>query len=308
IACSPGDGTEVEVLLQHADVAMYLSKESGDVELYDSARDRNSPARLALLGELRRALEAGDLVLHYQPKADLGTGRVVGVEALVRWQHPERGLVAPDDFVPLAERSGLSAQLTAWVLDAGLRQTAAWRARGWDLSLAVNVTVRDLCGDELVPRITEGLAAHGVPASALQLEVTEGSLFNDSPRAQQTLRRLEALGVSLSLDDFGTGWSSLVQLRSLPVSEIKVDRSFVSRMESDPRDLAIVASVIDLARGLGMRVVAEGVEDVATWRRLAAMGCDRAQGWWLSPALPAEELGCWLQGQLAPSYQPARTT
>jgi diguanylate cyclase (GGDEF)-like protein len=302
IAVSPEHGTDVDELLQHADVAMYLSKESGLVELYDSARDQNSPGRLALLGELRRAVESGELELHFQPKADLGTGRVVGVEALVRWRHPERGLIPPDEFVPLAERSGLIAQLTAWVLDAGLRQTALWRARGWELSLAVNVTVRDLCGDELVDRVSEGLTRYGVPASALQLEVTEGSLFNESPRARQTLRRLEALGVSLSLDDFGTGWSSLVQLRSLPVSEIKIDRSFVSRMDVDPSDLAIVRSVIDLARGLGMRVVAEGVEDVATWRRLSALGCDRAQGWWLSPALPAEELTAWLHRQLSPAY------
>ena len=299
IAVSPGHGTVVDELLQRADVAMYLSKESGEIELYDPARDRNSTTRLALLGELRRALDGDELELHYQPKADLATGDVVGVEALVRWRHPERGLIPPDDFIPLAERSGLIGLITAWVLDAGLRQTALWRARGWDLSLAVNITVKDLCGDQLVDLVAEGLARYGVPASALMLEVTEGSLFADSARARQALRRLEALGVTLSLDDFGTGWSSLVQLRQLPVSEIKVDRSFVSRMDSDPRDLAIVSSVIDLGRGLGMRVVAEGVEDDATWQRLSAMGCDRAQGWWLSKALPADELGPWLEQHLS---------
>jgi diguanylate cyclase (GGDEF)-like protein len=298
IAVSPEHGTAVDELLQHADVAMYLSKESGDVEVYDTTRDHNSPGRLALLGELRRALETDELALHYQPKADLSTGLVVGVEALVRWRHPERGLVAPDEFVALAERSGLIIPLTAWVLDAGLRQIAVWRARGWELSLAVNVTVKDLCGDQLVERVAEGLACHAVPARALQLEVTEGSLFTDSPRARQTLRRLQALGISLSLDDFGTGWSSLRQLRQLPVSEIKVDRSFVSRMVGDGRDRAIVSSVIDLGRGLGMRVVAEGVEDEATWRELSAMGCDRAQGWWLSRPLPAGELTPWLAERL----------
>jgi diguanylate cyclase (GGDEF)-like protein len=302
VAVSPEHGVDVDDLLQHADVAMYLSKESGEVEVYDSARDRNSTARLALLGELRRALDSDELVLHFQPKADLTTGEVVGVEALVRWNHPERGLVPPDEFIPLAERSGLITPLTAWVLDAGLRQIAAWRARGWELSLAVNITVKDLCGDQLVERVAEGLARYGVPASALQLEVTEGSLFADSARTRHSLERLEALGVSLSLDDFGTGWSSLVQLRQLPVSEIKVDRSFVARMDSDARDLAIVSSVVDLARGLGMRVVAEGVEDVATWHRLSAMGCDRAQGWWLSRALPADELGLWLAQRLSHSY------
>jgi diguanylate cyclase (GGDEF)-like protein len=307
IAVSPRHGIDLDELLQHADVAMYLSKESGEVEVYDTTRDRHSPGRLALLGELRRALEGDELELHFQPKADLSSGRVVGVEALVRWRHPERGLVPPDEFVPLAERSGLITLLTAWVLDAALRQLSQWRARGWDLSLAVNITVKDLCGDQLVDRVTAGLAAYGVPASALQLEVTEGSLFTDSLKARQTLRRLEALGVTLALDDFGTGWSSLVQLRSLPVSEIKIDRSFVARMDSDPRDLAIVSSVIDLARGLGMRVVAEGVEDVATWHRLSALGCDLAQGWWLSRALPAGEVTVWLHDQLSTSYGDQRT-
>ncbi len=302
IAVSPEHGTDVDELLQRADVAMYLSKESGDVEIYDPARDGNSPGRLALLGELRRALENDELELHYQPKADVPTGRVVGVEALVRWRHPERGLVPPDEFVPLAERTGVVTLLTAWVLDAALLQLSQWRARGWDLSVAVNITVKDLCGDQLVDHVTAGLTAYGVPAHALQLEVTEGSLFTDSPKARLTLRRLQALGVGLSLDDFGTGWSSLVQLRSLPVGEIKVDRSFVSRMDRDPRDLAVVSSVIDLARGLGMRVVAEGVEDAATWHRLVDMGCDLAQGWWLSRALPAAELTGWLAQRLSPTY------
>ncbi len=305
IAVSPEHGVTVDVLLQHADVAMYLSKESGEVEVYDTTRDHNSTTRLALLGELRRALENDELELHYQPKADLVDGRVVGVEALVRWRHPQRGLVPPDEFIPLAERSGLIGQITAWVIDAGLQQTAAWRARGWELGLAVNVTVKDLCGDQLVELVAHGLARYGVPASSLQLEVTEGSLFSDSARARLTLKRLDALGVSLSLDDFGTGWSSLVQLRQLPVSEIKVDRSFVSRMVEDPRDHAIVCSVIDLARGLGMRVVAEGVEDHQTWQRLSAMGCDRAQGWWLSRALPTEELSSWLEQHLSDQYRTA---
>jgi diguanylate cyclase (GGDEF)-like protein len=298
IAVSPEHGTAVDELMQHADVAMYLSKESGDVEVYEVARDRNSPGRLALLGELRRALEGGELELHYQPEADLATGQVVGVEALVRWRHPVRGLIAADEFVPLAERSGLIIPLTAWVLDAGLRQLAVWRESGWKLGLAVNVTVKDLCAEELVERVAASLASYRVPAQALQLEVTEGSLFTDSPRARQTLKRLLALGVNLSLDDFGTGWSSLRQLRQLPVSEIKIDRSFVSRMVHDPRDKAIVSSVIDLGRGLGMRVVAEGVEDEQTWRELSAMGCHRGQGWWLSRPMPAQELTPWLAERL----------
>ncbi|MFN2537341.1 MAG: putative bifunctional diguanylate cyclase/phosphodiesterase, partial [Mycobacteriales bacterium] len=241
--------------------------------------------------------------VHVQPKANVPDGTVVSAEALVRWTHDEMGPMPPTEFIPLAERSGLIGQLTAWVIDAGLTQIAAWRANGWELGLAVNVTVKDLCGDQLVDLVSHGLAKNGVPASCLQLEVTEGSLFSDSARARLALKRLDALGVSLSLDDFGTGWSSLVQLRQLPVSEIKIDRSFVGRMVEDPRDHAIVCSVIDLARGLGMRVVAEGVEDDATWKRLAAMGCDSAQGWWLSRALPAAELSGWLEQHVNDHYR-----
>jgi diguanylate cyclase (GGDEF)-like protein len=294
VAASPEHGNRLDELLQHADVAMYLSKESGEVEVYDVARDHNSTARLAVLGELRRALEGDELELHYQPKADLRTGAVVGVEALVRWRHPVRGLLAPDEFIPLAERAGLIGALTAWVIDQGLAQVAVWRAQGWDLSLAVNVSVRDLCGPDLTDVVASGLRRHGVPAGSLQLEVTEGSLFADSVRARRTLQQLERLGVVLSLDDFGTGWSSLVQLRQLPVREIKVDRSFVARMVQDPQDRAIVSSVIDLARGLGMRVVAEGVEDEQTWDLLRQLGCDCAQGWFLARALPPADLTRWL--------------
>ncbi len=304
VAAAPKHGSDLEELLQRADVAMYLSKESGEVEVYDVERDHNTPVRLVLLGALRRALETHELVLHFQPKADVATGRVVGVEALVRWQHPQLGLVMPADFIPMAERSGLIAPLTSWLLDEALAQLAAWRARGWGLSLAVNITVKDLYSDGFVDRVAAALRAHGVPASALQLELTEGSLFAESSAARGALKQLNRLGVALSLDDFGTGWSSLGQLRRLPqVSEIKVDRSFVSRMADDPRDLAIVSAVVHLARGLGVRVVAEGVEDQRTWDRLTALGCDRVQGWVLSPPLPAAELEEWLRGRL-PSTLP----
>jgi diguanylate cyclase (GGDEF)-like protein len=301
IAVSPEHGEDLEELLQRADVAMYLSKESGEVEVYDAERDPNTPGRLVLLGALRRALEADELVLHFQPKADVATGRVVGVEALVRWQHPQLGLVMPDDFIPMAERSGLITPLTSWLLDAALHQLSEWRARGWDLCVAVNITVKDLCSDGFVGRVSACLDRYGLPSSVLQLELTEGSLFAESAPARATLKQLRQLGVSLSLDDFGTGWSSLGQLRQLPVSEIKVDRSFVSRMADDPRDLAIVTAVVDLARGLAVRVVAEGCEDQRTWDLLAALGCDRIQGWVLSPALPADELEAWLSARLAES-------
>ena len=301
LAVAPEDGAALDVLLQHADVAMYLAKEAGGgVESYDARRDPNTTNRLVMLGELRRALAGGELEVHYQPKADLRTGAVEAVEALVRWRHPERGLVPPNDFVPLAESSGMIEDLTAYVLDAAVAQVAQWRAVGLDLSVAVNVSVRDLSGGLLPGRVTAALARHGVPAASLLLEVTEGSLFAESHRARATLRQLDALGVTLALDDFGTGYSSLGHLRRLPVRELKVDRSFVQRMSVDQRDRAIVRSVIDLAAGLSMRVVAEGVEDQTTWDLLREMGCSSAQGWHLSRAQPEHVLTPWLLARARP--------
>jgi len=299
IAAAPDHGNELDVLLQRADVAMYLSKESGEVEVYEAVRDPNTTSRLVLLGALRRALELEELEVHYQPKASLATGKVVGVEALVRWQHPQLGLVHPDAFIPLAERSGLINQLTSWVLDESIRQAGIWWRRGWDVTLSVNVTVKDLCSDSFVEQLDACLARHSFPAPALQLEVTEGSMFTDSAKARTTVKQLLARGVTFSLDDFGVGFSSLVRLRQLPVTEIKIDRSFVCRMVDDVRDRAIVQSVVDLARGLGLRVVAEGVEDRTTWDLLAALGADGAQGWWLSPPLPADDVEAWLEERLA---------
>ncbi len=305
VAVAPQHGRDLDELLQHADVAMYLAKDAGGgVEQYDAARDSNSTQRLVMVGELREALTEDQLEVHFQPQADLRTGQVHGVEALVRWRHPERGLLPPDAFVPLAEASGLVEQLTAAVLDTTLAQLAAWHAAGLPLSAAVNVTVRDLSGGELVADVLRSLARHGVPASCLQLEVTEGSLFTDSDAAASTLVQLDAMGVTLSLDDFGTGYSSLGHLRRLPVSELKIDRSFVQRMGDDPRDAAIVRSVVDLARGLGMQVVAEGVEDQRTWDALQALGCDTAQGWLLSRAEPADVLTPWLLARRAARVGP----
>jgi diguanylate cyclase (GGDEF)-like protein len=295
VAVAPEHGTDLDALLQHADVAMYLAKETGSgVEQYDAGRDRNSTARLGMLADLRRALADGDLEVHYQPQADLRSGRVTGVEALVRWRTADGAFVPPEEFVPLAESSGLVEVLTRHVLDSAVRQVALWRDLGLSLKVAVNVSVRDLSGTALVDSVAGALARYDVPSDLLLLEVTEGSLFGDSHRAATTLRRLGALGVALSLDDFGTGWSSLGHLRRLPVQELKVDRSFVQRICDDPRDAAIVRSVVDLGVGLGMRVVAEGVEDEATWQALREMGCEEAQGWLLSRPEPVEVLTPWL--------------
>ena len=307
VAISPADGTDLDVLLQHADVAMYVAKDNGGgVELYDPGKDRNSTGRLVMLSELRRAISGGELEVHYQPKADLRTGTVDGVEALVRWRHAERGLIPPDEFIPLAERSGLIENLTLYVVDDAVAQLALWRQQGLLLKVAINISVRDLAGGRLTTTVASALATHDVPASCLQLEMTEGSLFSESHRAATTLRHLDVLGVTLSLDDFGTGYSSLEHLRRLPVQEIKIDRSFVARMVTDPRDCAIVRSVIDLASGLGMCVVAEGVEDRQTWELLREMGCDTAQGWFLSAAEPAQLLTPWLLARQSASARALR--
>ena len=300
VAVAPEHGTALDELLQHADVAMYLAKDTGNgVERYDAERDRNTTQRLVMVGQLRKALTEDELEVHYQPKASLRTGQVTGVEALVRWRHPERGLVPPDEFIPLAESSGLIEALTRHVLDEAVAQLAAWRAQGLHLKAAVNVSVRDLSGTALVDSVIHALTRSGMPADCLLLEVTEGSLFAESHRAGVTLRRLEELGVPLSLDDFGTGWSSLDHLRRLPVQELKIDRSFVSRMAGDLRDTAIVRSVVDLGIGLGMRIVAEGVEDQQTWDQLRQLGCDEAQGWLLSRAEAAQTLTPWLLARRA---------
>ncbi len=297
VALFPAHAEDVETLMQRADVAMYLAKDTRNgIEVYAAEKDRNSTARLGLLSELRRALTEGELELHFQPKARLADAAIVGVEALVRWRHPTRGLLQPDEFVPLAEQSGLIRLLTRWVVEASLRQAAEWQAAGVRVQTAVNISVRDLHDVAFPEFLRAGLARHGVPASLLQLEITEGVLMSDPTRAAATLRALAALGLELSLDDFGTGYSSLVHLKRLPVSEIKIDRSFVQRMLVQEEDAAIVRTIIELGRALGLRVVAEGVETAEAWERLAALGCAAAQGYYLSRPMPAALATPWLVG------------
>jgi diguanylate cyclase (GGDEF)-like protein len=295
IALYPAHATDADALMQRADVAMYHAKETrSGIETYDSARDPHSTQRLSLFGQLRRAIEDDELVLHYQPKVDLETGKVSGVEALVRWQHPERGLLAPDTFVPLAEQTGLMKSLTTNVLEQALRQTAAWADEGLAVRMAVNVSARDLHDDAFCDRVSDALNRTGVAASMLELELTERVVMADPQRAMENLTALARLGVRLSLDDFGTGYSSLAYLRRLPVTEIKIDKSFVLRMDVDDEDATIVRSTIDLAHGLGLRVIAEGVETAETWQRLSDLGCDAAQGYFLSRPHPADVVTDWL--------------
>jgi diguanylate cyclase (GGDEF)-like protein len=295
IALYPAHAGDADALMQRADVAMYHAKETrSGIETYDAARDPHSTQRLSLFGQLRRAIEDDELVLHYQPKVDLETGRVSGVEALVRWQHPERGLLAPDTFVPLAEQTGLMKSLTTNVLEQALRQTAAWADEGLSVRMAVNVSARDLHDDAFCDRVSDALNRTGVAASMLELELTERVVMADPARAMENLTALSRLGVRLSLDDFGTGYSSLAYLRRLPVTEIKIDKSFVLRMDVDDEDATIVRSTIDLAHGLGLRVIAEGVETAETWQRLSDLGCDAAQGYFLSRPHPADVVTDWL--------------
>ncbi len=295
IALSPVHGTDFEVLMRRADVAMYVAKGEGTgIELYDAAADPNSPARLGTVTALREGIEQGQLELHYQPKVSLGDGTVVGVEALVRWQHPERGLVPPDEFIPLAERTGLVHEITAHVLREGLGQARTWWDMGLHVPVAVNVSMRDLHETDLAGLVVAELDRHGLPAEALVLEVTESVLVLDAGRAVSTLRELREIGVSASLDDFGTGYSSLLLLEQLPVDEVKIDRSFVRRLDEAGGDPAMVRSIVDFAHGLGLSVVAEGLETSAAWRLLREFGCDVAQGYRISRPMPAGQATQWL--------------
>jgi EAL domain-containing protein (putative c-di-GMP-specific phosphodiesterase class I) len=274
---------------------MYLAKGAGGgVAMYDPDRDLHTRDRLALGRQLRAGLERDELVVYFQPKVDPQLGRVLGVEALVRWQHPTHGLLMPPDFLPLASRSGLMPKVTHHVLGAALAQLGRWRADGFDLTVAVNLAVTDLLDPTLPADVARLLARNDVPPTCLSLEVTEDGLIADPERATATLDAIARLGVRISLDDFGTGWSSLSHLRRLPVDELKIDRSFVGRMTADDEDAAIVRTTLDLARSLRLRVVAEGVEDDDTWMLLADLGCDAIQGYVLSRPLPAAQLGAWL--------------
>jgi diguanylate cyclase (GGDEF)-like protein len=299
-ATSPDDGTDIDALLQHADVAMYIAKSAHtDAVAYHPTLDVNTPTRLAILSELPAAIRDGELVLHYQPKIHIATRRVVGVEALVRWEHPTRGVIPPDDFVPAAEHSGLIKPLTSWVLDTALAQRRRWidttghSSDLADLTVAVNLSTRNLLDENFPNEVQRALERHRVPAALLTLEVTETAIMADPVRAHAILRELHDLGVTLSIDDFGTGYSSLAYLKFLAVDELKIDKSFVRHMNDNPNDLTIVRAVIDLAHNLGLKTVAEGIEDQGTLKRLSDLGCDVAQGYHLARPMTANALDTW---------------
>jgi diguanylate cyclase (GGDEF)-like protein len=299
IAIAPDNGTTADQLLQRADVAMYVAKEAkGKVVVYADEFNVSTPAHLALLGDLRTALARDEFVLHFQPTARMRNHEVCGAEALIRWRHPSLGLLYPDRFIADAERSGLIESITVWVLDAALRQCRAWLTasmeRGTEpLSVAVNLSTRCLLDAALPGTVAEALERWHVPGRLLELEITETVIMADAKRASRVLGELADMGVVLAIDDFGTGYSSLAYLRELPVAELKIDRSFVIDMGQDRGDTVIVRSVIDLARNLGLRTVAEGVEDEQTWSTLAELGCDKAQGYVLARPMTAQQFTRW---------------
>jgi len=297
IALNPACGASVDAdtLLRQADIAMYTAKrDDEDYAVYAPALDAYTPQRLTLITDLRQAIVDDALFLHYQPKCDTATGRVESVEALARWRLPHRGLIPPGEFIPLAETTGLIGPLTRWALGAALAQCRAWQRQGLCLPVAVNLSAATLRDVSLLDTVVQLLDANDVSPTLLRIEVTESVLMADAERAREALSRLAALGVRVSIDDYGTGYSSLSYLTRLPVDEIKIDRSFVQQMNVSPTDAAIVASTVALGHNLGLRVVAEGVEDRETWDRLAAMGCDTIQGYYLSRPLPADALEAWL--------------
>ena len=296
IASLPEEPITAYEFFRRAEVAMYHSKRHGMVlTVYSTALDPYNKRRLSLLGELRGAIDNQQMTLHYQPKVDLATNRTVGVEALLRWRHPQHGMISPGEFIQLAEQSDLIRSLTYWVMDESLYQCHAWRQMGYALNVAVNLSPRNLHDPGLPVKLGGLLAKWAIPAAWLTLEITENAIMVEPERALNILLRLHDMGIHLSIDDFGTGYSSLIYLKKLPVSQIKVDRSFVMNMIHDEDDAVIVQSTIDLGHNLNCQVVAEGVENLETLERLRSLGCDQAQGFYLSTPLTADDITCWFE-------------
>jgi diguanylate cyclase (GGDEF)-like protein len=296
IALFPAHGDDIAHLLRCADVAMYSAKEHrAPSRVYNQDEDPHTPERLALAADLRDAIAQGSFALGYQPTKDLRTGEITGVEALARWEHPTRGFLSPPTYISVAEQSDLICLLTKYILDAALKQRQSWAASGLDLRVAVNVSVHDLSRHGFAPDVERVLDATCTPPGRLVLEITETQALHDPERIAPVLHDLRRRGVVIAIDDFGTGYSSLTSLRSLPIDEIKIDRSFVANMTGNEHDNAIVRSIVELGRRLRLDIVAEGVEDDATEHHLRELGCDLVQGYAISRALPASELAAWVK-------------
>lgn len=291
VAVAPAHGTDAATLMKNADIALYQAKLERDrTQVYSPRFDVNTVERLQLLSDLRTALDTGQLTVDFQPQLDLADRRVVAVEALIRWHHPTRGAVPPDSFIPLAENSGLIAELTAFVLDTALAALAGWRAAGHRLRMSVNLSARQLSDLTLADQVRDALGRHGVPASELVLEVTETGILSDPARVDVVIGDLRRLGVAIAVDDYGTGQASLNYLKRLEIDELKVDRSFVSTMGRDHLDFVIVRSTIALAQDLGLRVVAEGIQEEETALALRDLGCEVGQGYHLGRPTTPEEI------------------
>jgi diguanylate cyclase (GGDEF)-like protein len=295
IALAPVHASDYDGLLQRADSAMYASKRNHTgIAMHTSEQEADNTQKLALASDLRRAIEGGQLSLYYQPKAALHTGDISGVEALVRWKHPDRGMISPDQFIPLAERSGLINLLSMWVLKTALRQVADWKRMGLVMPVSINLSARDLIDVRLPDEIEAALHEANVASELLEVEITESVLTADPARARAIVTRIGELGPTTTIDDFGAGYSSLAYLKNLPVHALKIDRSFVLGMTDNEHDATIVHAVVDLAHNLGLRVVAEGAEDMAVWERLRLAGCDEVQGFVLAQPMPSAQATDWL--------------
>ncbi|MFL5952019.1 MAG: putative bifunctional diguanylate cyclase/phosphodiesterase, partial [Gaiellaceae bacterium] len=297
IAIFPRHGEDAEQLLKRADIALYASKDSHTPVVYAAEHDQHSVDGLGLVTQIRTAIDNGELLVHYQPEVDLATGETRRVEALVRWQHPERGLLLPDAFIPLARQSALVRPITRFVLDAALGQCRAWQDAGIDVGVAINLAGRDLADSRLEEEVSEALRRWKIEPELLELEIPESAIMSEREGVHKMLGRLSERGVRVAVDDFGSGYASLSHLKQLPVDVLKVDKSFVQNIGTDEEDDAIVRSTIDLAHSLGVTVVAEGVESEEVLQRLRALGCDLAQGFCLARPAPAADVTEWLLGR-----------
>lgn len=302
ISLYPTHGDDALALLRKADVALNIAKRARQpFAFYDTEHDLNTSQQLELIGDLRHAILANEFMLYYQPKADIKTGTIHSVEALIRWQHPAQGLIFPDRFIPLAEQTGFITSLTLWAIESAIKQYQAWKEQGIDMEIAVNLSMWDLHNASLPAKISALFERYDVPVQCIRVEVTESAAMSDPDLTNGVLKRLTAPGIRCSLDDFGTGYSSLAYLRRLPVDELKIDRSFIQHIVDTASDQAIVRSTITMAHSLGLRVVAEGVEDALTLELLGSLGCDIVQGYYLSRPIPPEKFTQWLQQRERPA-------